>query len=107
MSQQGVEHTRERIEASKNMTVPQIKTQLRSFLGMLNYFRDSVPLLGPTVVPLSRLAGPKGKVLSRRASGRSSISKHSRRPRRQLLVPSCPAILTIRYQFGYALMHAT
>ncbi len=56
-------HTPERIEAIKNMTAPQTKTQLRSFLGMLNYFRDSVPMLGlqATVVPLSRLAGPKGK----------------------------------------------
>ena len=61
VSEQGVAHTPERIEAIKNMTAPQTKTQLRSFLGMLNYFRDSVPMLGPTVVPLSRLAGPKGK----------------------------------------------
>ena len=61
VSEQGVEHTPERIEAIKNMTAPQTKTQLRSFLGMLNYFRDSVPMLGPIVVPLSRLAGPKGK----------------------------------------------
>ncbi len=60
-----MEHTPERIEAIKNMNAPQTtskpEAQLRSFLGMLNYFRDSVPLLGPTVMPLSRLAGPKGK----------------------------------------------
>ena len=61
VSERGVEHTPERIEAVKNMAVPQTRTQLRSFLGMLNYFRDSIPLLGPTVVSLSRLAGPKGK----------------------------------------------
>jgi hypothetical protein len=61
VSEQGVEHTPERIEAIKNMTAPQTKTQVRSFLGMLNYFRDSVSMLGPTVVPLSRFAGPKGK----------------------------------------------
>jgi hypothetical protein len=36
VSEQGVEHTPERIEAIKNMTAPQTKTQLRSFLGMLN-----------------------------------------------------------------------
>ena len=57
VSEQGVEHTPERIEAIKNMTAPQTKTQLRSFDGMLNYFRDSVPMLGPIVVLLSRLAG--------------------------------------------------
>jgi hypothetical protein len=100
-----VEHTPERIEAIKNMTAPQTKTQLRSFLGMLNYFRDSVPMLGPSVVPLSRLAGPKGKGNFKKASGRSSISKHSRRPRRQLLVPSCSAILITRYRFDFAQMH--
>jgi hypothetical protein len=61
VSEQGVEQTPERIEAIKNMTAPQTKTQVRSFLGMLDYFRDSVSMLGPTVVPLSRLAGPKGK----------------------------------------------
>ncbi len=43
------------------MTAPQTKTQLRSFLGRLNHFRDSTPMLGPTIVPLSRFAGPKGK----------------------------------------------
>jgi hypothetical protein len=65
VSEQGVKHTPERIEAIKNMNAPQTKTQLRSFLGMLNYFRDSVPMLGPAVVPLSPsrlpVAGPKGK----------------------------------------------
>ncbi len=57
VSEQGLKHTSERIEAIKNMAAPQTKTQLRSFDGMLKYFRDSVPMLGPTVVPLSRLAG--------------------------------------------------
>jgi hypothetical protein len=56
---------------------------------------------------LSRLAGPKGKGNFKKVSGRSSISRRSRRPRRQLLVPGCSAILTIRYRFGFAQMHAT
>ncbi len=61
VSKAGIAHTPSRIEAVKQMAVPTTRTQLRSFLGMCNYFRDSVAKLGPITKVLSSLAGPKGK----------------------------------------------
>ena len=61
VSAEGVEHTKERIAAIQSMSVPTTRTQLRSFLGMCNFFRDSCPMLGPTVIALSRLSGKRGK----------------------------------------------
>ena len=61
VSEAGIAHTPGRIEAIKQMAVPTTRSQLRSFLGMCNYFRDSVSKLGPITKVLSTLAGPKGK----------------------------------------------
>ena len=61
VSEAGIAHTPARIEAIKQMSVPTTRTQLRSFLGMCNYFRDSVAKLGPITKVLNSLAGPKGK----------------------------------------------
>ena len=61
VSEAGIAHTPARIDAIKQMSVPTTRTQLRSFLGMCNYFRDSVAKLGPITKVLSSLAGPKGK----------------------------------------------
>jgi hypothetical protein len=61
VTSEGVEHTPERISAIQAMSVPTTRTQLRSFLGMCNFFRDSCPMLGPTVISLSRLSGKRGK----------------------------------------------
>jgi hypothetical protein len=41
VTSEGVEHTPERISAIQAMSVPTTRTQLRSFLGMCNFFRDS------------------------------------------------------------------
>ncbi len=56
VSEAGIAHTPSRIEAVKQMAVPTTRTQLRSFLGMCNYFRDSVANLGPITKVLSSLA---------------------------------------------------
>jgi hypothetical protein len=61
VTSEGVEHTPERISAIQAMSVPTTRTQLRSFLGMCYFLRDSCPMLGPTVISLSGLSGKRGK----------------------------------------------
>jgi hypothetical protein len=53
----GVRHLDTRIEAVVNMAVPETKGQLRSFTGLANYFRESVPKLGLLMAPLHAVGG--------------------------------------------------
>ena len=59
ITQGGVRHLDTRIEAVTSMAVPETMGQLRSFAGLVNYFRDSVPKLGLLMAPLHEVAGGK------------------------------------------------
>jgi transposase InsO family protein len=61
VNKDGVRHTAKRIEAVLNLPLPENRSQLRSFLGCANFFRDSVPHLSDHTHLLSKLAGPVGK----------------------------------------------
>ncbi|KFD59941.1 hypothetical protein M514_07281 [Trichuris suis] len=51
----GVHPTGERIEAIKNMPVPKNTQELRSFLGVVNYYARFIPRLQPLCAPLYEL----------------------------------------------------
>ena len=46
-----------RIEAVMSMAVPETKSQLRSFTGLVNYFREACPNLGLLMAPLHAVGG--------------------------------------------------
>jgi hypothetical protein len=57
ITQGGVRHLDTRIEAVMNMAVPETKGQLRSFTGLVNYFREACPRLGLLMAPLHAVGG--------------------------------------------------
>lgn len=57
ITQGGVRHLDTRMEAVKNMAVPETKSQLRSFTGLVNYFREACPRLGLLMAPLHAVGG--------------------------------------------------
>ena len=56
----GIKATPEKIAAVENAPLPQNVQQLRSFLGLLNYYRKFLPNLATIVKPLNKLL-QKGK----------------------------------------------
>ena len=55
ISGQGLQPTDEKIQAIKSAPAPQDVTQLKSFLGLLNYYSKLLPNLSNTLAPLYRL----------------------------------------------------
>lgn len=47
----------EKVRAIKEIPAPETKRQLRSFLGLANYYRDYVPQYSKVVLPLTNLTG--------------------------------------------------
>lgn len=47
----------EKVRAIKEIPAPETKRQLRSFLGLANYYRDYVPEYSKVVLPLTNLTG--------------------------------------------------
>ena len=59
ISGQGLQPTDEKIQAIKSAPAPQDVTQLKSFLGLLNYYSKFLPNLSNTLAPLYRLLQKK------------------------------------------------
>ena len=55
LSAEGISPTQEKIEAIVNAPVPQNTTQLRAFLGMVNYHSKFIPSLSTILQPLNQL----------------------------------------------------
>ena len=55
ISGQGLQPTDEKIQAIKSAPAPQDVTQLKSFLGLINYYSNFLPNLSNTLAPLYRL----------------------------------------------------
>lgn len=55
ISQQGISPSESKVEAIRNAPEPQNQTQLRAFLGLVNYHRKFVPELATLLEPLNRL----------------------------------------------------
>ena len=73
-----------RIEAVMNMAVPETKGQLRSFTGLVNYFRESVPKLGLLMAPLHAV-GATARVAFHRKLGETSRNRLSNSARKLLV----------------------
>ena len=50
-----------KVEAIRNLAPPKTKKQLRSFIGMVNYYRDLWPKRPELLAPLSSLTSKKVK----------------------------------------------
>ena len=61
INREGVRLTLKKVEAIKQLAVPRTKKQLRSFIGMVNYYRDVWPKRAHLLAPLSAMTSTKAK----------------------------------------------
>jgi hypothetical protein len=61
INREGVRPTMKKVEAIKNIATPTTRKQLRSFIGMVNYYRDMWPKRSHLLAPLSALTSSKVK----------------------------------------------
>jgi len=61
INREGVRPTMKKIEAIKNIATPATQKQLRSFIGMVNYYRDMWPKRSHLLAPLAALTSSKVK----------------------------------------------
>lgn len=61
VSEQGIRNDPAKIEPLFQMMAPHDKTTARSFLGMVNYFKDSVPALQIIATPIHEITGKKSQ----------------------------------------------
>ena len=61
INRKGVRPTMKKVEAIKNIASPTAHKQLRSFIGMVNYYRDMWPKRSHLLAPLSALTSAKDK----------------------------------------------
>ena len=61
INREGVRPTLKKVEAIKQLAVPKTKKQLRSFIGMVNYYRDVWPKRAHLLAPLSAMTSTKAK----------------------------------------------
>jgi hypothetical protein len=55
INREGVRPTLKKVEAIRTLSVPRTKKQVRSFIGMVNYYRDMWPKRSELLAPLSAL----------------------------------------------------
>ena len=55
ISREGIVVSQKQIKGVVDFPQPLVNTQLRSFLGFVNYFRDHVPNHSDTVAPLTKM----------------------------------------------------
>ena len=55
INREGVRPTLKKVEAIRTLSVPKTKKQVRSFIGMVNYYRDMWPKRSQLLAPLSAL----------------------------------------------------
>ena len=58
---EGVRPTMKKVEAIKNIATPKTRKQLRSFIGMVNYYRDMWPKRAHLLAPISAMTSSKVK----------------------------------------------
>jgi hypothetical protein len=63
-----------KVEATTRLATPTTKKQLRSFVGIINYYRDMWPKISHLLAPLAALTCSK---LS--GTGQQNINRHFRR----------------------------
>ena len=61
INREGVRPTMKKVEAIRNIATPKTRKQLRSFIGMVNYYRDMWPKRSHILAPLSALTSSKVK----------------------------------------------
>jgi hypothetical protein len=61
INRQGVRPTTKKVEAIMNIAIPTTRKHLRSFIGMVNYYRDMWPKRSDILAPLSALTSGKQK----------------------------------------------
>jgi len=61
INRKGVRPTMKKVEAIMNIATPKTRKQLRSFIGMVNYYRDMWPQRSHLLAPLSSLTSAKVK----------------------------------------------
>lgn len=59
ISKEGLQPTEEKVRAIKNAPQPSNVTQLKSFLGLVNYYAKFLPNLSSTLAPLYELLQKK------------------------------------------------
>ena len=72
---QGLQPTQEKIQAIQNAPPPQNVSQLKSFLGLLNYYCKFLPNLSSTLAPLYMLLAPKEQSIVLELPTATSLSK--------------------------------
>ena len=90
ISAEGISPTEEKIEAIKQAPRPENTTQLRAFLGMVNYHGIFIPNLSTILQPLHQLLQKK----IRNSPCPLSVRKHSVRQRNRLCLRTCWCIMT-------------
>ena len=63
INREGIRPTLKKVEAIRQLAVPKTKKQLRSFIGMVNYYRDIWPKRAHLLAPLSAMTLTKAKWL--------------------------------------------
>jgi hypothetical protein len=61
ISRKGVQPTMKKVEAIMKIDTSKTRKQLRSFIGMFNYYRDMWPQRSHLLAPLSSLTSAKAK----------------------------------------------
>lgn len=66
ISKTGIRPPPERVEVIQNWPLPETSTQLRQFMGMMNFFRQMIPNFANIAVPVTEMlrCNPKSKSLS-------------------------------------------
>ena len=67
LTPEGIKPQPKKVEAMKRVQAPASFTQLKSFLGMVNFYRDMWPRRSDILTPLNDLAG-KGKGKGKKAN---------------------------------------
>ena len=53
----GINVIENKIEAIKNLPLPRTRTELKRFLGMVNYYRPHIPKIAEVMAPLNEISG--------------------------------------------------
>ena len=61
INREGVRPTMKKVEAIKNIAPPKTRKQVRSFIGMINYYRDMWPKRSHLLAPLTNLTSKNVK----------------------------------------------